>query len=63
MNLESNGKESAQCGESHDMRITEKREKTTGAEKETSYGKPKRYLVGFGMLTKTHRSLYTVHYE
>lgn len=63
MNLESKGKESAQCGKSRDTRITEKREKTTGAEKETSYKKPKRYLVGFGMLTKTHRSLYAIHYE
>lgn len=63
MNLESKGKESAQCRESRDMRIAEKREKITSIEKEISHVKPKRYLIGFGMLTKTHRSLYTVHYE
>lgn len=63
MSLESEGNESVQCRENYDMRIAGKREKTTGTEKETSYGKPKRYLIGFGILTKTHRSLYAVHYE
>lgn len=63
MNLESNGKESTQCRESRDMRVAEKHEKVKSAEKETSYGKPKRYLIGFGMLTKTNKSLYVVHYE
>lgn len=63
MNLKAEGKESVQCRENYDMRIAEKREKSESAEKEISRGKPKRYLIGFGMLTKTSKSLYVVHYE
>lgn len=47
----------------NDMKITGKCKKRADAEKETSCKKPKRYLIGFGMRTKTCKSLYVVCYE
>lgn len=49
--------------ENSDMKIAGKCEKRADAEKETSCGNPKRYLICFGMRTKTRKSLYVVHYE
>lgn len=63
MNLESEWKESVKCRENHDMKIAKKCEKSASVEKEASSEKPRRYLIGFGMLTKTSKSLYAVHYE
>lgn len=63
MNIAAEGKENVKCRENNDMKISEKCEKRADAEKETSRGNPKRYLIGFGMLTKTSKSLYTIRYE
>lgn len=52
------------CKESQDTKNTGKCEKEiTGTEKRNILQNPKRYLIGFGVLTKTRKSLYAVHYE
>lgn len=63
MSIATEGKEDTQSRENRDIKIAGKCEKRADAEKETSCKKPKRYLIGFGMRTKTCKSLYVVRYE
>lgn len=62
MSLKADGEENIQCRESCDIEISENVRKEPRTQKKTCR-ESRRYLIGFGMLTKTSKSLYVVHRE